>query len=150
MRNQQPSGPAFEMLNAYRNLERQLLRDLRRLLAEGQTAQTRPSILEILERLLGNLTRQFALACEGGYLSEVVCEWPNWHREVEALHGANGTCFTALDELRIHVGRKPPFAPIPSHLNENLRQWIQSVMSIRGHETRLLQKAFTLDLGGEG
>ena len=64
-------------------------------LMNGQTAQTRQSILVILDRLLLNLPRQLALACEKGYMTEVLEQCPNWHRQIEALHGANMACISA-------------------------------------------------------
>ena len=78
------------------DLEYLLLGDLRQLLDEPQTAQTRQSILVILDRLLLNLPRQLALACEKGYMTEVLEQCPNWHRQIEALHGANLDCISAL------------------------------------------------------
>ena len=149
MNNQQESNRAPESLKTCYDLEYLLLGDLRQLLTEPQTAQTRQSLLVILDRLLLNLPEQLVLACEEGYLSEVLEQRPNWHRQIEALHGANMACISALDESRNRVERNLPFAAIANELSCNLRHWMQSLVAIREHETRLLQKAFTLDIGGE-
>ena len=100
----------IQTLTTCYDLEYLLLGDLRQLLDEPQTAQTRQSILVILDRLLLNLPRQLALACEEGYMSEVLEQRPNWHRQIEALHGANMACISALDESRNRVVRELPFA----------------------------------------
>ena len=149
MNNQQESNGAPETLTTCHDLEYLLLGDLRQLLDEPQTAQTRQSILVILDRLLLNLPRQLVLACEERYMSEVLEQRPNWHRQIEALYGANMACISALDESRNRVVRELPFAAIANEVSRHLRQWMQSLVAIREHETRLLQKAFTLDIGGE-
>ena len=82
-------------------------------------------------------------------MSEVLEECPNWQRQIEALYGANLACISALDESRDSLVRELPFAAIANELSCNLRHWMQSLVAIRGHESRLLQNAFTLDLGGE-
>lgn len=145
---QESNGAPATLTTCY-DLEYLLLGDLRELLDEPQTAQTRRSILVILNRLLLNLPRQLALACEDGYMSEVLEQRPNWHRKIEALHGANLACISALDESRNRVMRDSPLVAIADELSCNLRHWTQSLVAIREHETRLLQNAFTLDIGGE-
>lgn len=129
--------------------ESRLIGDLRHLLDQTPTALTRQAVLTILDRLLDSLPLHLELASEGGYLTEVHRLRPNWHRQVEALHGENARCLSALHELRNHVGSQSPSATIESEESSEIDIWVRSLESIRGHERQLLQGAFTLDIGGE-
>ncbi len=137
------------LLNACQCLESELLDDLQCLLGQPSTASTRQSLLTILDRLLINLPRHLELASQGGYLTEVQRLRPGWHRQIEALEGANIWCFSALQELHDHIAHEPPSATIETKDSGDIDIWVRSLLAIRGHETRLLQRAFTLDIGGE-
>jgi hypothetical protein len=71
------------------------------------------------------------------------------YRQIEALHGANIWCISALRELYDHMEHESPSATIETKESGDLDIWIRSLATIRGHECRLLQGAFTLDIGGE-
>ena len=128
--------------------ESRLIGDLRLLLDQTSTALTRQAVLRILDRLLDSLPLHLELASQGGYLTEVHRLRPNWHRQVEALHGANVGCLSELHELRDHVRSESPSATIESEESGEIDIWVRSLESIRGHERQLLQGAFTLDIGG--
>ena len=149
MSKPQPSDFAIDSQPTCHELEYLLLGDLRQLLDDPLTEQTRRSMLVVLDRLLLNLPRRLVLACEEGYMSEVLERRPNWHRQIEALHNANLDCISAIDNLRNRIVRELPFAESAGQLQHNLRRWMRSLASIRGHERRLLQEAFTSDIGGE-
>ena len=149
MIDQPKSESARAARHTCHELEYLLLGDLRQLLDELQTAQTRRSLLIILDRLLDNLPRQFALACEEGYMAEVLEKRPNWHRQIEGLYGANMAFISALNQLRNRIVQELPFIAIANEVSCDLREWIQSLVKTRGDESRLLQTAFSLDIGGE-
>ncbi len=138
-----------ESLIACQEQEHLLLGQLRRTLDQPSTAATRQSLLEIVARLLVHLPRHLELACRNGYLSEALRLRPNWHRQVEQLHTANLRCISTLQELHDHVERQSPAAIVATKESGALDLWIQSLTSIRGDENRLLQAAFTFDIGGE-
>lgn len=145
------NGTEFQgaSLRACQSLESKLIVDLQSLLGRPSTAQTRRTLLGIFDRLLDNLPRHFELACREGYLTEVLRIRPAWHRQIEALRGANIWCLSALQELSDHVTRESPSAKIETKDSGDIDIWVRSLLAIRGHETRLLQRAFTIDIGGE-
>ena len=136
-------------MHACQSLETELIDDLRCLLDRPSTAKTRQTLLVILDQLLVSLPRHLELACREGYLAEVLRIRPTWHRQIESLHGANIWCYSALQELHDHVKRESPSATIETKDSGDIDIWVRSLLAIRGHETRLLQRAFTLDIGGE-
>jgi hypothetical protein len=149
MPNQIASRPAHEALDACHELEYLLLGDLRELLEEPETLHTRRSLMLILEHLLVNLPRQLMLKCEGGYMTEVLGEFPWWQDEVEALLSEDQACNSALVQLHERLAHELPWLPIAAEVRATLDRWMELLAAIRKQENRLLQKAFTLDLGGE-
>ena len=149
MNDQEQLAGTSASLKTCHDLEYLLLGDLRQLLDEPQTAQTLQSLLVILDRLLGSLPCRFALACENGYMTEVLEERPTLHRQIQALRSANVACISSLEEMRSRIVHELPLAAITDEVNLNLYRWMRSLVAIRSHENRLYQEAFTLDYGGE-
>ena len=148
-RSQCELDEGHEALRECQARESLLLSDLRQLLDQPSTDQTRGALLRIMDRLLTHLPHHLELACQGGYLVEVRRLRPNWHRQIEALHGANLWCIAALNELRDPIARALPSATIEAKENGEIEIWIRSLAAIREHEIRLLQRAYTIDIGGE-
>ena len=138
-----------QLLKACQDEESMLLSDLLRLLDQPSSEHTRQSLLAVLDCLLASLPYHLELACLDGYLQEVVRLRPNWHRQVEALHGANIWCISELRDLRDNIDDEQSSATIDTKESGDIDDWIRSLVSIRGQESRLLQTAFTLDIGGE-
>lgn len=143
------SRVALVALKTYHDLEFLLLGDLRQLLEEPITAQTSQTLLVILDRLLRNLPRQFDLVCEDGYMSEVLQECPNYHGQIQLLKGANRDSISSLEEMRHRIQHDLPLATIAKEVSLGLRDWMNRIVALRRNENRLLQNAFTLDIGGE-
>lgn len=130
-------------------LEYRLIGELRQLLTKKNTKQTRELLLSILDRLLSNLSTQMEVSCDQGYMSNVLEQCPNLHRKIEALCRANSDCILEIEMLRNRIDQDQPFANIADEVSDDLRQWIQSLNTIRRQESGLLQEAFTVDIGGE-
>ena len=129
--------------------ESQLLSDLRHLLDQPTTEQSRSSLLFIIRQLVTHLPHHLELAGKGGYLAEVQRLRPSWHRQIESLHAANLWCISVLDELHERIERELPSAAIEAKVNGEIDNWIRSLAAVREDESRLLQRAFTIDIGGE-
>jgi hypothetical protein len=82
-------------------------------------------------------------------MSEVLAEFPAWQNEVDALLRKDRACNSALARLHDRVSHDLPWTPIADEVRETLDLWMELLNAIRVQENRLLQKAFTLDLGGE-
>jgi hypothetical protein len=136
-------------LAACHELEYLLLGDLRELLEDPETSQTRRSLLIILDHLLVNLPRQLELKCEGGYMAEILAKCPAWQREVDALLHEDRDCNSALSRLHDHVLRELPWLAMTQEVRETLAVWMDLLGAVRTQESRMLQTAYTLDFGGE-
>ena len=149
MTNPNKSNSQTESLKVCQTQESMLLANLLRLLDQPQWRQRRQPLLDILDRMLMNLPHHLQLASRGGYFTEVIRLRPNWHRQVEALHSANIDCITSLHKIRDRIESVRSSATIEINETSDIDAWVRSLVSIRGHECRLLQTAFTLDIGGE-
>ncbi len=127
--------------------EATLLADLRGLL--NSPPSTRKSLLVVVDQLLINLSRQFELASRSGFLTEVTELRPGWHREVQALQVANLDCITSLREIRDRITSSTSSSRLQISEGQMIDAWVRSLVSNRYHESRLLQAAFSLDIGGE-
>ena len=149
MTDQIKSNSQTDSLKVCQDQESMLLVDLLRSLDQPCWRQRRQPLLDILDRMLTNLPHHLQLVSLGGYFTEVIQLRPNWHRQVEALHGANIDCITALHKIRDRIECARSSATIEIRESDDIDVWIRSLVSIRGQESRLLQAAFTLDIGGE-
>jgi hypothetical protein len=140
---------ARHLLEGYNSLEYILLGDLRDLLEEPLDAQNMRWLAAVLDVLLENIPRQFDLVDdEQGYLHEVIEAQPNWSNEVERLRSEYLQIFRRLHELRQHLENPAHVAAHTRELRHNLRDWMETFCSLRRHETRLVQTALNLEIGG--
>ena len=140
---------SYQALRECQSRESLLLGDLRRLLAQPTSMQTRRSLLRVCDRLLADLPRHLELASEGGYLQEVHRLRPNWHYQVDKLRGANLWCIAVLRDLRDRIACEAPSGRIETKDSGEINAWAQSLSAVRENESRMLQRAFTIDIGGE-
>jgi hypothetical protein len=124
-----------------------LLGDLRDLLEEPTDEMACKWLLAVLGALLQTLPRDFQLQDEGGYLAEVVEEFPNWSVQVNRLLQERETLFSNLNQLRERITQEIPFAEIAEKLRHDLHGWMASYVAFQRHERRLVQTAFNLDVG---
>lgn len=134
-------------LSDYTALEHILLGDLRDLLEEPPDKTTRRWLLAVLDALLDTLPRQYELQANGGYLSEVLEEFPNWAVQVDQLRTEKQELFAKLRRLREEVGQRASFAKIAEEVRKGLRDWMASLSSHQRRERRIMQTAFNLDVG---
>ena len=149
MSRREKMGDRFRALTDCQKTESRLIGELGKLLDQPSTALTRQTLLAILNRLLDNLRLHLELASYGGYLTEVRRLRPNWQQQVKELLGANVRCLATLHELCDHIRHESPPGTIDTTESGEIEIWIRSLKSIREHECRLLQGAFTIDVGGE-
>ena len=138
----EPSGT----LNA---LEYLLLGDLRELLEEPETAQTRHALPVLLNGLLDNRLHHSQLKGNGACLSDVLEKWPNRQSDIDLLRCEKATCYSALETLRSQILRGLPSATITNQLRHDVQHVLRLVVAIHQHETRPVQTAFNFDVGGE-
>jgi hypothetical protein len=141
------TGFSNHLLEEYATLEYILLGDLRDLLEEYPDESNRKWLFAVLDALLDTLPREFQLRCEGGYLAEVVEQYPNWMPQVEQLRDEHEMLYANLGELRSRIAARSPFSLIASEVRRDLMGWMRSMLAHHRHERRMVQTAFNLEVG---
>lgn len=153
MNNQLPDDSKriapHSLLKTSCDLEYLLMGDLRSILRTTTDAQTRSSLLVLLNRLISNLPVVLELSSNDGYMGTVLDRRPNLSRQVDKLHQANLDCVSTLVLIRDCLEFDQGFSAISRKLELRLQNWIESFSAIRCLEGTMLQEAFTVDLGGE-
>jgi hypothetical protein len=139
---------ACSQLEHYTSLEYILLGDLRDVLEEPSDRHTRGWLVAILDALLDTLPRQLALKEESGYLNEVLDEYPSWYRQVEELQNEERLLFLSLQALRDRLETSESYAHAADRVKSAVRQWMTRLTAHHRHETRILQTAINLEVGG--
>jgi hypothetical protein len=129
------------------SMEYILLGDLRDLLEEPFDDVTFKWLTAVVDALLQTLPQEFSRQNDGGYLSEVVEEDPNWYRYVTQLAEERRAIFRRLCDVRQHLAATRDIEQIADELRNELRAWMFRITALHRHERRLLQTAFNLDVG---
>jgi hypothetical protein len=129
-------------------LEYILLGDLRDLLEEEPNEQTSKWLVAILDTLIDTLPRELAIKSRNGYLEDVLEAYPNWEAEVQRLHAEYKLLCVRLEAFRDQLVSRTPYASIASQLREDLSEWMKALQNHHRQETRLLQTAVNLEVGG--
>lgn len=144
-----PSAEGVDKLGQRRGVRRDPLEDLRLLLAESRRPLNARSLLLILSRVLSHSRNEAKLQRCEGYMSEVLEKWPRWDRRVAVMRSETTSSRLSADRRMASILRELPSSGVVEQLPSFVQQWMQSLAAIRRHESSLLQRAFTLDLGGE-
>jgi hypothetical protein len=136
------------VLEEYLALEYILLGDLRDVLEEPADEESRKWLLAILDALLDAMPREFELKCRGGgYLCEVLEQYPNWYPEVENLKEERGELYSHLRRLQGCVRELFPADHVAARVRRELHSWMKSFIAHHRHERRLFMNAFTMEVG---
>ncbi len=128
-------------------LEYLFLGDLMDLLDDPSGPETCRWVLMLLDGLLRLLPREFHREEDGGYLQEVLDEYPSWERQVRDLHSQHFQLHSRLAELRSQVAALPTQDEMSSQIRLELYEWIEQVQDHNRQETELLQTAINLEVG---
>lgn len=137
----EPSGT----LNA---LEYLLLGDLRELLEEPETEETRHALPVLLNGLLDNRLHYSQLTGNGASLSGMLEKWTNLQSDIELLRCEKATCYSALETLRSQILRGLPSATTTNNLRHDVQHLMRLVVAIHQHEPRPVQTAFNFVSAG--
>jgi len=127
-------------------LEYILLGDLRDLMEQPLNNEIRRWLLAVLGALLDTLPNDSSDGNEE-YLGEVLEEYPNWSRQVDELHRQREQLFGQLEQFRNQVLQRRDLDQIALQLQCELREWMVTLTAHQRHEARLLQMAYTLEVG---
>lgn len=129
-------------------LEYILLGDLRDLLDEEPSDQTSKWLLAVLDTLIEMLPRELAIKSQHGYLEDVLTLHPHWQAQVQQLYDDYKLLCVRLESFRDRLVSRTPYATIADQLRRDLSEWMKSLQAHHRQETRLLQTAVNLEVGG--
>ncbi len=124
-----------------------LLDDLKEMLAEDVSEDDRRWSLSIMEKVVEYLQEQFDIEERDGYLHEVLDQFPNWHPQVKHLQQEHRHLHRQFVEIRDRLESTPVDSAMSQEMRRQLGDWIDSFRQHQERENRLLQDAFTIDLG---
>ncbi len=127
-------------------LEYILLGDLRDLLEEPPNRDTRRWLLAVLNALLDTLPSDIN-DDHGEYLGDVLEEYPNWSRQVDELHEERESLFDELYIFRNQIQQRRDLEEIAERLRFGLREWMSMLVAHKRHEARIIQMAYTWEVG---
>jgi hypothetical protein len=128
-------------------LEYLLLGDLRELLEETETAQTRHALPLLLNGLLDNCLHDSQLKGNEACLSDVLERWPNRQSGLDLLRCEKATCYSSLEKLRSQILGGLPFSTITNQLRHNVQHVLRLVVEIHQHEPRPVQTTLNFEVG---
>ena len=128
-------------------LEYILLGDLRDLLEEPTDEENCRWLVVILDGLLEAKKREFELQEDGGYLEDVLEQVPNWEPQVGQLRREHHELFANLRKLRDRVGSRMSFETVADTVRADLRDWMTLLQRHHRHTRRIVQSAFSFDIG---
>lgn len=128
-------------------LEQLLIGDLLDLLDDPYGPEISTWLLTIVNALLRILPREFCSEEAGGYLAEVLEEYPSWDRQVRALHEEHSRLYARLRELRQDIAREQAGPELSPRIRLGLDEWIHQLNDHNGRETALLHTALNLEVG---
>jgi hypothetical protein len=143
------SSRRLGILQSCQEQETVALEQLRTALMRPSSPASRQTLLSIVDVLVDALSQHLMAASDGGYMSEITRERPNWHRRIDSLRGANLWCISSLAGLRDDIEYQSPVSQNALETDADLRSWMYSLASIRECEAFVLQRAYSLDIGGE-
>jgi hypothetical protein len=87
------------------------------------------------------------LKSKGGYLQPVLEQFPNWAGQIGDLASEKQILFEKLRELRVQLHSPVSYEVLAIEIREDLREWMTLWTAHLRHERRIMQSAFTLDVG---
>lgn len=131
-------------------LEYILLGDLREILEQPADGNTLRWLKTVLDALLDSEPDEELLSGESEYLVEVLEQFPNWHDQVQALHAEKRQLFGKLRQLRGRLADDSRLPGIALEARSAIRDWMDRFGRHLRSERRLVQLAYTMEVGGSG
>ena len=124
-----------------------LLGDLRDLLDETPDETNRKWLLAVLDVLVELMPHERQLhESGGGYMREVLNEFPEWNRLVMGLHLKKLQLDYSLRELRDRIRREQSWVAIADQLGCQLSDWMDLFSDLHKAESSLMVEAMLFDV----
>ena len=141
------SDQIIEELRQCTSLESLLLDELQELLDEAVDEEETRWIESTLNELCELFEREFQLQSAGGYLQEVVDEFPSREFQVQSLRLENERLLQELRQLSAGFHRLALSKRIPRDVRDQVRRWIERYARHRRAERNLVLESMNVDVG---
>ena len=124
-----------------------LIGDVRDVLEEPPSDENRHWLSVLLDTLLETVPEEFSLKSDGGYMSDVLDEFPHWDTRVSDLEDHYFSLYLQLRRLREQLRLRVTYEETAESLRDDLSAWIASFQEYRSEERDLVQTAVNLTVG---
>ena len=128
-------------------LLRVLLDDADEMLGEAADENQDRWLDAIVEKMLANLQEQFRIEETGGYLEDVLEQYPEWHPQVVHLQQEHRLLEEQLRDVSARIKRQLDTGAVNIECRRQLRDWIAWYRQHERRERALVQEAFVLEVG---
>jgi glutamine synthetase adenylyltransferase len=139
-----------ETIDALRQVEdllQLLLDDATELLAEPTDEENHRWLVVIVDKMLANLLEQFRIEEHGGYMSNVLEQYPAWHPQILHLQQEHRLLEQQLQEIANRIQSERRDWSLSQECRRQLADWINWYRQHRRREIALVQEAFVLEVG---
>lgn len=137
----------LETLRQVEDLLQLLLDDASELLTEPADAENDKWLTAVVEKILANLREQLRILEQGGYLSDVLEQYPAWHPQVLHLQQEHQLLERQLQEVADRMQVEQRGGRLSQECRRQLTDWIKWYRQHRRREAALVQEAFVLEVG---
>lgn len=109
-----------------KRIEEELLEDVCTLACQKLTERTRDQLVSSINELFVLLPTQFGRKEAGGYLHEVLEEYPEWKRQIGTLWIEQALLYEDLREIRDHLEDVENVEAAQSWVSLKIREWGES------------------------
>lgn len=124
-----------------------LLDDAGELLVEQPDEENDQWLSVIVDKVLANLREQFQIEEQGGYMVDVLEQYPEWHPQVVHLQQEHQLLERQLREITTRMRRERLTGLLSCECRRQLQDWITWYRQHQHRETALFQEAFVLEVG---
>jgi len=139
-----------ETIEALRHVEgllQLLLDDVAEMLTEPAHNENDRWLVAVVDKMLANLREQFRTEEQGGYMSEVLEQYPAWHPQVLHLQQEHQLLETQLKEIALRLRNEHAGEIVTRECRRQLEDWINWYRQHQRRENALVQEAFVLEVG---
>jgi len=137
----------IDSLQQVEELLQLLLDDATELLAEPADAENDRWLVAIVDKMLANLREQFRIEEHGGYMSNVLEQYPAWHPQILHLQQEHRLLEQQLQEVANRMQSERRDWCLSHECRRQLADWVKWYRQHRRRETALVQQAFVLEVG---
>jgi hypothetical protein len=124
-----------------------LLDDAAELIAEPADEENDRWLAAVVDKILANLREQFRVEEQGGYMTDVLEQYPEWHPQVLHLQQEHQLLEAQLQEIDARMRNEQHDGAMSRECRRQLEDWIHWYRQHQRREAALVQEAFVVEVG---